>query len=76
MKRIVIILLIVLAGCEARPKTGEIWRYQYSNPFDPYMRDYRVIDVKGRYIQYVNIANNDTQTNTISYFLLDSKRIK
>ena len=58
---------------------GDIYYYEFNedNPFEEkYTKYYKVIDVKGNYVQYVDTVRNDTSSCSRSSFVRWNKKMK
>lgn len=65
------------------PKVGEVWRWatnQSGNPFDKgrlkQFYDYKVIEIRGRYIQYMDLSDSSVESSSIKIFKFSSECIR
>lgn len=81
---VVVMLLFSVVSCGNDPKVGEVWRYRPNginkNPFKeaPKLKsfyDYKIIDVKGEYVLYMDLSDSTPQSSTISMFKIEAERI-
>ena len=64
---------------ESSVKVGMTYKYTMStpNPFEkPYIKYYRVIDIKDRYVQYIDSTYNDTSSMSIGLFVIGTEELK
>lgn len=64
---------------ESKIKVGVTYKYTMStpNPFEkPYIKYYRVINIKDRYVQYIDSAYNDTSSMSIGLFVIGTEELK
>jgi len=64
---------------ESKIKVGVTYKCTIStpNPFEkPYIKYYRVINIKDRYVQYIDSAYNDTSSMSIGLFVIGTEELK
>jgi hypothetical protein len=64
---------------ESKIKVGVTYKYTMStpNPFEKtYIKYYRVINIKDRYVQYIDSAYNDTSSMSIGLFVIGTEELK
>ncbi len=64
---------------ESKIRVGVTYKYTVttSNPFDkPYIKYYRVINIKDRYVQYIDSTYNDTSSMSIGLFVIGTEELK
>jgi len=85
MIMIVILIFIVMIPFtfdkirESKIKVGVTYKYTMStpNPFEkPYIKYYRVINIKDRYVQYIDSIYNDTSSMSIGLFVIGTEELK
>jgi hypothetical protein len=85
MIMIVILIFIVMIPFtfdkirESKIKVGVTYKYTMStpNPFEkPYIKYCRVINIKDRYVQYIDSAYNDTSSMSIGLFVIGTEELK
>lgn len=84
----VYIITFIIATEKARymfttPKEGDVWRWRTdggsedpfkNNTLKPYY-DFKVIAVKGSYVQYMDLSDSSIQSSSIRWFKIGSERI-
>jgi hypothetical protein len=64
---------------ESKIKVGVTYKNSFptSNPFNkPFIRYYRVIDIKDGFVQYVDSAHQDTASESLGMFVVGTEELK
>lgn len=64
---------------ESKIRVGVTYKYSFStsNPFDkPFIRYYRVIDIKDGFVQYVDSTYQDTASESLGMFVVGTEELK
>jgi hypothetical protein len=59
-------------------KIDDLYKYSYNedNPFEkPYIRYYKVIDIKDNYVLYIDTVDGDTMNMKIRSFLIGTEKL-